>query len=198
MIPTEHIEFAIFYKFIDIETIVKIATLNKHYYFVAKREIQKILQINENITKSKIKVNLNTLYSTQYFEKKDNIYDNQYWYQLFGNKLDTQQLTIYYAFFICKYNIQSYKKWMCVTYPDGFIKTLPSQYDGSISITHYPEIIISFINYKNKDIQIKYEYNFKTQNKIYININLLKKIISNYQKKYEFKQNIYNLYPIAL
>lgn len=154
--PTEHIEFAIFYKFIDIENIIKIATLNKHYYLLAKREIQKILQIIENIRKIKIKPNITSLYSREHSQK----YDNQYWYQLFGNYLDSQQLTIYYAFFICKYYIQSYKKWICVTYPDGFIKTLPSQYDGSISITHYPEIIISFINYKNKDIQIKYEYNF--------------------------------------
>lgn len=192
--PTEHIEFAIFYKFIDIENIIKIATLNKHYYLLAKREIQKILQIIENIRTIKIKPNITSLYSREHSQK----YDNQYWYQLFGNYLDSQQLTIYYAFFICKYYIQSYKKWMCVTYPDGFIKTLPSQYDGSISITHYPEIIISFINYKNKDIQIKYEYNFKTLNKIHININLLKKIISNYQTKLDFKQNIYNLYPIAL
>lgn len=192
--PTEHIEFAIFYKFIDIENIIKIATLNKHYYLLAKREIQKILQIIENIRNTKIKVNLTSLYSSEHSQK----YHNQYWYQLFGNNLDSQQLTIYYAFFICKYNIQSYKKWICVAYPDGFIKTLPSQYDGSISITHYPEIIISFINYKNKDIQIKYEYNFKTQNKIHININLLKKIISNYQTNFDFKQNIYNLYPIAL
>ena len=194
MIPTEHIEFAIFYKFIDIENIIKIATLNKHYYLLAKREIQKILQITENIRKTKIKVNSTSLYSTEHTQK----YDNQYWYQLFGKKLDTQQLTIYYAFFISKYNIQSYKKWNCVAYQDGFIKTLPSQYDGSISITHYPEIIISFINYKNKDIQIEYQYNFKTQDKIFININLLKKIILHYQKNLDFKQNIYNLYPIAI
>lgn len=194
MIPTEHIEFAIFYKFIDIENIIKIATLNKHYYLLAKREIQKILQIIENIRKIKIKPNITTLYSSEHSQK----YDNQYWYQLFGKYLDTQQLTIYYAFFICKYYIQSYKKWMCLAYPDGFIKTLPSQYDGSISITHYPEIIISFNNYKNKDIQIKYEYNFKTQNKIFININLLKKIILHYQKNFDFKQHIYNLYPIAI
>lgn len=194
MIPTEHIEFAIFYKFIDIETLIKIATLNKQYYLLAKREIQKILQITENIRKTKIKVNSTSLYSTEHTQK----YDNQYWYQLFGKKLDTQQLTIYYAFFISKYNIQSYKKWNCVAYQDGFIKTLPSQYDGSISITHYPEIIISFINYKNKDIQIEYQYNFKTQDKIFININLLKKIILHYQKNLDFKQNIYNLYPIAI
>lgn len=194
MIPTEHIELAIFYKFIDIETIIKIATINKHYYFIAKREIQKILQITQNIRKAKIKVNTNSLYSNQSSQK----YDNQYWYQLFENKLDYQQITIYYAFFICKYNIQSYNKWTCVAYPDGFIKTLPSQYDGSIYITHYPEIIISFINYKNKDIQIKYQYNFKTQEKIFININLLKKIILHYQKNLDFKQNIYNLYPIAI
>lgn len=194
MTPTEHIEFAIFYKFIDIETLIKIATLNKHYYLLAKTEIQKILQITENIRNTKIKVNLTSLYSIERTQK----YDNQYWYQLFGNKLDSQQLTIYYAFFICKYNIHSFNKWNCVAYQDGFIKLLPSQYDGSISITHYPEIFISFINYKNKDIQIKYQYNFKTQDKIFININLLKKIILHYQQNLDFKQNIYNLYPIAI
>lgn len=207
--PTEHIEFALFNEFIGLEELVNLSMVNKSYNQLAKREIKKIYTIIEKIRKSKIKVNNSSLYSSNYFGKPDDIYDHDYWYGLFERQLNQQELTLYYAYFIKKYSMSS-SHWCCVSYPDGFIKQLGSKNDGSVYLTHYPEIYIRFNDYYRGNITIRYEYNFKTKNKIYIDETLLNKVISHIEDNIKYDENkrtfiyptinqaIETLYPLIL
>jgi len=207
--PTEHIEFAVFNEFIGLEELVNLSMVNKSYNRLAKREIKKIYTIIEKIRKSKIKVNHSTLYSTNYFGKLDNTYEHDYWYGLFGRQLNQQELTLYYAYFITKYSVSS-PHWCCVAYPDGFIKQLGSKNDGSVSLTHYPEIYIRFYDYSRGHITINFEYNFKTKDKIYIDETLLNKLVSHIKDNSKYDENnrtfiyptineaIETLYPLIL
>jgi hypothetical protein len=208
--PTEHIEFTIFNNLLGLDELVNVSMVNKTYYLLAKREIKKIYQIIEKIRKSKIQVNTSSLYNTETF---DCTYDNQYWYQLFGRKLNNQELAIYYSYFITKYYMNG-KHWSCVAYKDGFIKSLGAQSDGSITINqNEPEIYIRFKNYYSDNITIEFQEKFYTINhRQYIDEKLLNKIIKyiiqNSKKKFlyqtlSYKTTIHNindaiiyLYPI--
>lgn len=210
--PTEHIEFSIFNNFLGLDELVTISMLNKTYYHLAKREIKKIFQIIEKIRKSKIQVNTSSLYN---FAKLDCAYNLNYWHQLFGKKLNTQELAIYYAYFISKYPMSG-NKWCCVAYQDGFIKSLGTQSDGSVSLSHdEPEIYIRFSDYYRDNISLKIQKGWNTINHHhYIDEKLLKKcvtyIFQNTQVNFYYQTNSYKttvptitdaleyLYPIAL
>jgi len=173
--PTEHLEFTIFNNFLGLDELVTVSMINKSYNLLAKREIKKIYQIIEKIRKSKIQVNTSSLYS---MATLDCAYDPQYWYKLFGRKLNTQELAIYYSYFINKY-CMSGDRWCCVAYKDGFIKSLGAQSDGSISISHNePEIYIRFNNYYRENMSIEFQEKWTIINHHdYIDEKLLKKII---------------------
>lgn len=173
--PTEHIEFSIFNNFLGLHELATMSMVNKTYYHLAKREIKKIFQIIEKIRKSKIQVNTSSLYS---FAKRDCEYDSQYWYQLFGRKLNTQELAIYYAYFISKYPMQG-KNWTCVAYKNGFIKLLGAQSDGSVSLSqNEPEYFIRLSDYYRENISLEIQEGWTTiNNHQYIDEKLLKKII---------------------
>lgn len=185
--PTEHIGFAIFNNFLGLDELATMSMVNKTYNVMAKREIKKIYQIIEKIRKSKIQVNTSSLYSNN-FGKPDYTYDPHYWYQLFGRKLNTQELAIYYAYFISKY-CMSGNKWCCVAYKDGFIKLLGAQSDGSVSLSNNePEIYIRFTDYYRENISIQCEETWKNINPdIYIDQKLLKKIIKHIIEKSKTK-----------
>ena len=156
---------------------------------------QQVDEIIEKINQTKIIRNLSSLYSTYYFGKPDNKYTNEYWYELFGKNLNSEELAIYYAYFITKY-IMSGSNWCCVAYPDGFIKLLGAESDGSVSLSPYQsEIYIRFTNYylKNK-MHITYEYNFKTNSRISIDENLLKKYVGYIFENSVHDKNVVNSY----
>lgn len=183
--PTEHIEFAIFNNFLGLNELATISMVNKSYNLLAKREIKKIFTIIEKIRRSKILVNTSSLYSTG--SRLESLYNQEYWYQLFGRKLNRQELSIYYAYFITKYNISG-NNWCCTaTLEDGFIKQLGAQSDGSVSITRQQEIYIRFSNYSRDNIAIEFKQGWDIINKdIYIDENLLKKCV-----KYIFQNTRY-------
>lgn len=61
-----------------------------------------------------------------YYEKY--IYENNYWYTLFGKELNKDELALYYTYFIYKYHKfnkegVSSKEWSCIIHPSGFIKS---------------------------------------------------------------------------
>lgn len=211
--PTEHIEFSISNGYLGLDELVSISMLNKSYNLLAKREIKNIYQIIKNIRKSKIIVNNSSLYSFSIQEK----YDNNYWYQIFGRKLNHQELAIYYAYFITKYNISG-KFWTSISYQDGFIKLLGAQSDGSLSLSQYePETIIQIKNNyleQDHDITFTYEYINRTKPnnyKISIDEKLLIRIVNfikkntvydfnlrRYTKKPNINDAIEHLYPIII
>lgn len=187
--PTEHIEFAIFNNFLGLDELATMSMVNKSYNLLAKREIKKIYKIIEKIIKSKINVNHSSLYSSQ-FTKSSCSYNPKYWYELFGKKLNRQELAIYYAYFITKYSM-SENNWCCVTYKDGFIKLLGAQSDGSVSLSHgEPEIYIKFSNYYRENISIKFQEGWDTINQDnYIDEKLLKKCIRYIFKNTHYEKN---------
>ncbi len=205
--PTEHIEFAIFNNFLGLDEFATMSMVSKSYNQLAKREIKKIYKIIEIIRSSKILVNISSLYSNPEYTA-DYTYSKNYWYQLFGRKLNHQELAIYYAFFITKYDMSSIN-WCCVAFEDGFIKQLGARSDGSVSFSYNrPELYIRFSDYRNENLSIRTEQlHLIDLNTTIIDKNLLKKCV-NYifnnairTKEFRFikhniKQAIENLYPI--
>jgi hypothetical protein len=207
MSPTEHIEFAIFNNFLGLDELATMSMINKSYNELAKREIKKIYKIIEIIRSSKIQVNNSSLYSNPMYSEDCN-YNQNYWYQLFGRKLNHQELAIYYAYFITKYDISSVN-WCCVAFEDGFIKQLGARSDGSVSISHdKPEVYIRLCNYRDENFYIRAEQKYLIDlNPNLLDKKLLKKIINyifnNAIKtkvfrliNHNIKDAIENLYPI--
>jgi hypothetical protein len=182
--PTEHIEFAIFNNFLGLNDLATMSMVNKNYNLLAKREIQKILQIIIKIRSSKILVNTSSLYTTG--STLECLYNQHYWYQLFGKKLNQQELAIYYAYFITKY-IVSGSNWCCVAYKDGFIKQLGAKSDASVSLSQSEhEIYIRINNYCYDNITIVFQQGWNTiQHHKYIDEKLLKTCL-----KYIFKNSV--------
>lgn len=175
--PTEHIEFAIFNNFLGLDELATMSMVNKTYNRLAKREIKKIYKIIQIIRSSKIHVNNSSLYSDPIYSEHSK-YNQDYWYQLFGRKLNHQELAIYYAYFITKYTTSG-KNWCCVAFPDGFIKLLGGT-DGSVSLSNdKPEIYIRVSNYDDKNLYITAEpKHFIGFNHTFIDEKLLKKSVT--------------------
>lgn len=206
--PTEHIEFAIINNFLGLDELATMSMVSKSYNQLAKREIKKIYKIIEIIRSSKIIVNHSSLYSTQSIQNCK--YDRDYWYQLFGRKLNHQELAIYYAYFITSY-IMSGSNWSCVAFTDGFIKLLGARSDGSVSISQKePELFIRIHDYncENLYISVKQGYLIDFDYPLF-DKKLLKKCVNyifqntQYTDTHPFRsikptinQAIENLYPI--
>lgn len=206
--PIEHIEFSIINNFLGLDDLATMSMVSKSYNELAKREIKKIYKIVEKIRKSKILVNHSCLYSTQSIQNC--MYKQDYWYQLFGRKLNHQELAIYYAFFITSY-IMSGSHWCCVTFPDGFIKLLGARCDGSVSLSQKePELYIKIHNYNNKNLYISIKQGYlidfdshivdkkllkKCVNYIFQNTQYIQTPVFRYTKP-NIKDTIENLYPI--
>lgn len=187
--PTEHIEFSIFNNFLGLDELATISMVNKSYNLLAKREIKKIYKIIEKIRKVKIQVNNSSLYSMN--STLDCVYNQNYWYKLFGKKLNRQELAIYYAYFITKYSIGT-SNWCCTTFNDGFIKQLGSKSDGSVSLLSYnePEIYVRFSNYSRENISVNFEErHIPIHNDSYIDEKLLKKCVRYIIKNSGYEKN---------
>lgn len=186
--PTEHIEFCIFNNFLGLNELATMSMVNKSYNSLAVREIKKLYLILEKISASRIIINNSSLYSDSLSSYK---YNQNYWYELFGKKLNMQELAIYYAHFISQCRMNS-NNWCCVAFNDGFIKQLGTISDGSVSLSpDEPEIYIRFYSYSNKNIYIEFEINNGIVKNTYIDADLLKKCI-----KYIFQNTNYNQRPI--
>jgi hypothetical protein len=207
--PTEHIEFAIVNNFLGLDELVTMSMVNKNYNQLAKREIKNIYKIIEIIRTSKIKVNNSSLYSNHIYSGHYD-YEQNYWYELFGRKLNHQELAIYYAYFITKYNIAGVN-WSCVAFHDGFIKRLGSRNDGSVSFSYSrPELYIKFSDYHDERLSIRTErLHLIELNPTFIDKKLLKKCIKYIFQNIQYTQSphirsikptineaIENLYPI--
>lgn len=235
IVPTEHLQFAIMGGFLTLTELKKVSTLNKYYNIMSKKQIEIIKYVIKNILKSKYLLNYNTLYSFINVNYKDDFkmnenemvpyisedntytYNKQYWYNLFGRKLTSEELAIYYCHFMKNYNCSATSSvcyetsintniWHCIAYKDGFIKSFASKNDNSIIISNPPdkdEIIITFkrkSNFKTLllvDIIIEYEYSYDYKEKInLIDHSLFKKIcIYTYNNgKHDNKKGMY-MYP---
>jgi hypothetical protein len=187
-IPTDHLDFPILNDFITIEDLISISMLNKHLNCIAKKQLRKIKLFIEKLEGVVILKNHSSLYSSSYLNfgeknntnnlisndlqnnrreilpylnEKKNQYNPLYWYKYFGKKLNSQELALYYAYFILNYHIPSglterstidpkimISKWNCVSFEDGFIKLLAGS-DNSISMSRDKEHYI-FISKRTK------------------------------------------------
>jgi hypothetical protein len=200
--------------FLTLTELKNISVLNKYYNVMSKKQMDFIKKVIQNIMKSKYLLNYNSLYSSVRInynydinnttemvpyisENNTYTYNKQYWYNLFGRKLNSEELAFYYCHFIKNYNCASRSNicfetstntnmWHCVAYKNGFIKSFSCKNDNSIILSNPPdtdEIIIRFnrkTNFKTLllvDTTIEYEYRYDYKEKInLIDQSLFKKI----------------------
>jgi len=187
MIQSYYIEFAIFQsissKLLGFYEIINCYKINKHFKYYTQTYINNFYYIIKK-----------TFYTKMILH--NNYYHNQYWYSIFKQKLNYDELAFYYSSFIFKYqkfwNHTPYSKlWTCILFPDGFIKSfdincikqetdtifnvilyykLSYFHEQKIFKLYYWKTDVSFFNYKG--IQIYPEnFNFKLIQNIIINHN---------------------------
>lgn len=158
-------------------------------------------------------------------ESKKTQYNPLYWYNLFGKKLNPQELALYYAYFILNYHTPSGRVestnmpylmitiWNCVSYEDGFIKSLPG-IDNSFSMSRNKNEVEHYIlfkkltkiekmddNNKLKTFEYNYDIEFDSMssfpnNMFSIDIELLKNIYTYIKKNGICDQNMRKyIYP---
>jgi hypothetical protein len=157
-------------------------------------------------------------------ENKKTQYNPLYWYNLFGKTLNPQELALYYLYFVLNYHVSGrmecgdipylmISKWNCVSYEDGYIKSLAGL-DNSIKMSqnkneteHYLSIkqITNFqkmhddnsIQFKENDIDFNYMYpNADIIHKISIDLELFKKTYSYIKNNGKFTQDMRKcIYP---
>ena len=172
-IPTECIDFPILNDFMTINDLINMSFVNKHFNSIAKKQLKRILLFIEKLEEVVILKNISSLYSFSninvretnalnntnsdsfknnrreilpYLNEKRGEYNPLYWYKLFGGKLNSQGLALYYVYFILNYHIPAGRmestidpyliisKWNCVSFEDGFIKSLAGC-DNSFSMS---------------------------------------------------------------
>jgi hypothetical protein len=125
-------------------------------------------------------------------------YENKYWYDLFGKKLNRDELVLYYGYFINKAteSINSYssfaycsKTWKIVMFEDGFIKSFDYKYtnlsdsDIIMKVTLYYATTI-YLNKRTKHYwKSEIIFENKKQEKIetyLINTKLLDKLLTTF------------------
>jgi hypothetical protein len=152
------LDLTIYNDLIGLDEHIKVSKLNKYYKKQANKYIKKYHDLILKIEKINLISNTHSLYDINI---NSNNYNTQYWVDLFGKNLNQDELALYYVWFIinyeCSQKISHYKKtWQCNSYSDGFIKTLPSKNDGSLSFTGgYTHNIIRFI------VETKYETHYQ-------------------------------------
>jgi len=143
-----HLDLIIYNELIGLEDYIKLSTLNKYYKKQANKYIKKYYDLILKIERINFINNYNTVYDVN---RITNTYDTDFWGDLFGKSLNQDELALYYTWFIVNYEysqkLSNYKKtWHCNSYSDGFIKTLPSKNDGSLSFNGgYSDNLIRFI-----------------------------------------------------
>ena len=173
-------------EFIDLEDFMNIFSnfINKENSIISnsKKYINDYFDILKkcyNIKQLKIPQGVPYTYNN-YYEKY--IYDNDYWYNLFGKKLNKDELALYYTFFIYKYHkfnkegISS-KEWSCIMHPNGFIKSFGYHKYSDLYISEN-DIIIKidlYYNYNSTSKQHSFTENYwstkiKLENKHGVNI----------------------------
>lgn len=126
-------------------------------------------------------------------------YENTYWYDIFGKKLNRDELVLYYGYFINKAceNIRSYsrfgyysKTWKIIMFSDGFIKSFDYKYDNINDNDIVMNVTLYRANtyYRGKktkhywNCEIVFENNKKERIDLsLINTKLLDKLLTNYQ-----------------
>lgn len=178
-------KFLGFYEFINLAKTDKYLNyytkiyINKNYYIIQTCKITKII-----IPKTISFYNLDEIIN--------NNYDNYYWYYIFNQKLNRDELAFYYSYFVYKYNsfyiYGGYSKdWLCVLFPDGFIKSFDTtqtndENDIILKIKLYYSVTsyrgTKKINYWDSDI-IFYNNKEKIIYPDFVNSKLLKKLVIN-------------------
>lgn len=141
------IQLSIYNNFFTPSELISLSRVNKELSELSQKFIDEYKKNISKIYNVKIIENTYRLYS--FTEQKTNTYDLTYWYNIFGRKLNIDELAIYYSYFIVKYLnccgardyfVDKFNKRYIVSYmnllvyEDGYIMLLPSKYDGSISL----------------------------------------------------------------
>lgn len=126
-----------------------------------------------------------------------NIYEPNYWYNIFNKKLNKDELVLYYGYFINKYN-KYYKCslhsiiWSCIISSDGFIKFLGhdlvfKSYMSDDDIMMKIELYYSISDYRGIKTKYYWKSNIVFKNKknekinpTFINVNLLNKLLTDF------------------
>ena len=182
-----HLELAIYNNFLGLNDLINVSKINKTFNSIVKKYINEYYSILQKCYKIEMKNSYTHLYGGS--RGIDYTYDRNYWYNYFGRKLNSQELALYYAYFVEKYHYsckrELYKDiWICVIYPDGFIKLLASKIDGSISTMYGNNDIIlritRFYNYTIKRIYLTTEIMYERESNInysHVDEELLKNIL---------------------
>jgi hypothetical protein len=182
-----HLELAIYNNFLGLNDLINVSKINKTFNSIVKKYINEYYSILQKCYKIEMKNSYTHLYGGS--RGIDYTYDRNYWYNYFGRKLNSQELALYYAYFVEKYHysckIEEYKHvWICVIYPDGFIKLLASKIDGSISTMYGNNDIIlritRFYNYTIKRIYLTTEIMYEPETNInysHVDEELLSKLL---------------------
>lgn len=128
-------------------------------------------------------------------ENKKTQYNPLYWYNLFGGTLNPQELALYYLYFVLNYHTPSARieitkkgilesKFNCVSYEDGFIKSLPG-IDNSYSTSNdnqieYYLMFKKMSHFENDYYDIEFYMN---PMKFSIDIELLKNVYTYIKKR---------------
>jgi hypothetical protein len=177
--------------------------VDKYLKLICKKYINDILVKCDN---TNIKYNYHTLNDDVYDNKKYNI---NYWYNLFGKKLNKDEMVLYYGYFINNYkkyindhSLYGYysKKWICILSQEGFIKEFHNQNNLEENLTNNDILMKITLHqgtysytYLKKIKRIKYYWNAEiifenNKNKeikpSFVNLILLKKLLTDYNYNY--------------
>lgn len=188
------IEIMIINNFLSTLDLIKLAKTNKNLYRLAHTYISKnIKNLYEVLQKcqSFILPDSCSFYHSNFspYSSSPIYYESDYWYNLFGRNLNSEELAVYYAYFvkIYKYESRQYsgqyggeEDWRCLISPDGFIRcfafrggNLPelTNDEQELQITNY----YREGNYYNSDIKfLNFRYIQHEQIHIPVEINLVK------------------------
>lgn len=164
------LELTIYNDFLGFNDLIRLSRINKYFNSSTKKYIEKYYEFLNKCINIPIKNSYASLYIIDNNEYK---YDREYWYKLFNKKLNSQELAIYYSYFIKNYYYSCRKmlyldQWICSIYQDGFIKLLANKNDGSVLIDKNDVILKCIIDYKYDNFNIN-EPNIQIK-KIYCNV----------------------------
>jgi len=178
--------------FLGFNEIINLSKTDKYLKYYTQIYIRKYHYIIYICKQTKICIPKTISFYNQH-EIINNHYNNEYWYSIFNQKLNCDQLAFYYSYFVYKYhtfyNHGVYSKdWMCILFPDGFIKSFDccgenkSNDDIILKVILYYSVTSyrgkKFLNYWASDVILSNVKGNPIEFQL-VNSNLLKKLVIN-------------------